>query len=542
MVYSFGLGTLPSSPRLFADFWDATPAVRSLVPRHFREPAALAEQAGLIDTRTYNRRLLCEVLKEQNERFGAGEAAQASLARLEKTAALVAIGGQQAGLFGGPLYTVHKALTILAVARHAEATLQRPVVPIFWIASEDCDLAEVDNAYVTDNEGRLVALRMPGPAPVKVPVSRIRLGEAIGPLLDELAHLLPEGDIAREVMSELRAAYTPGRTYPQAFGAWMAHLFGPLGLALVDPSDTRLKKAAEGLFEAEITNRSPVSTAVIEQTALLTAAGYEPQIELRDGYLTLFHQDPSRDSITVTPRGFELKATGRRFTPGELSALLHDSPDSFTPNAVMRPLFQDTIFPTLAVVLGPAEIAYFCQLTLAYRRLGIPMPIMVPRASLTLVETRVDRLRIKLGVDLPQLLQRGEHVIDDILRDKVPASLARRIADGRTTAAALWDGIVSEIDSLDPTLHRTALVGSSRTARQFDFMEKKIAQAARKKNEVLRGQVARLTAALAPHGKLQERTLCVVPFLARYGTGVLSTAAQAIHPFAPEHRAVVVDP
>ena len=145
MVYSFALGTLPSTTRLFADFWDAKPAVRSLVPRHFREPAALAEQAGLVDARTYDRRLLCEVLREQNERFGAGPAALASIARLEKSTALVAIGGQQAGLFGGPLYTVHKALTILAVARHAEKTLQRPVVPVFWIASEDSDLAEVDN-------------------------------------------------------------------------------------------------------------------------------------------------------------------------------------------------------------------------------------------------------------------------------------------------------------------------------------------------------------------------------------------------------------
>ena len=542
MVYSFALGKLPSTPRLFADFWEAKPAIRAMIPRHFREPHALAEQARLVNARTYDRGSPCEVLREQNERFGAGPAALANVARLENTATLVVIGGQQAGLFGGPLYTMHKALTILAFARHAEMTLERPVVPIFWIASEDSDLAEVDHAYATDREGKLVSLRMPGSAPAKMPVSRIRLGEAIGTLLDELAGLLPEGDTAHEVMAELRAAYTPGRTYPQAFGAWMAHLFGPLGLVLVDPSDIRLKRLAHGLFDTEITKRSPVSTAVIEQTARLTAAGYEPQIDLRDGFLTLFHMDPSRDAITMTARGFELKAAGRRFTPGELSTLLQSSPGSFTPNAVMRPLFQDTIFPTLAVVLGPAEIAYFCQLTLAYERLGIPMPIMVPRASLTLVEPKVDRLRIKLGMDLPQLLERGEHVIDDILRMKVPASLAHRIADGRQTVTGLWDGIVAEIDSLDPTLHRTALVGSARTMRQFDFMEKKIAQAARKKNEILREQVGRLTASLAPHGELQERTLCVVPFLARYGRRVLTAAAEAVDPFAPEHRALVVEP
>src|SRR5208283_2428935 len=211
--------------------------------------------------------------------------------------------------------------------------------------SEDSDHAEVDHCSVTDRDGTLRTLRMPGAGQAKIPVSKIRLGEPIGPLLDELAGFLPEGEGTREVMAELRAAYTPGRTYPQAFGTWMASLFGPRGLALVDPSDTRLKRLAHGLFDAEITGKSPVSAAVIEQTARLKAAGYDPQIELRDGFLTLFHQDPARDAITMTPQGFELKASGRKFTPKELSTLLADDPESFTPNAVMRPLFQDTIFP-----------------------------------------------------------------------------------------------------------------------------------------------------------------------------------------------------
>jgi bacillithiol biosynthesis cysteine-adding enzyme BshC len=541
MIHGIALRTIPSTPRLLADYWEAKDGIRAMIPRYFREPNAFAEQAGLIDGREYDRRLLCGVLREQNERLGSGAPALASVARLEDRSAVVAIGGQQAGLFGGPLYTVYKALTILAVARHAEKTLGRPVVPIFWIASEDSDISEIDHASVTDREGKLRTLRMPPAGQPKVPVSSIRLGEAIGPLLDELAACLPDDDGTREVLADLRAAYTPGRTYPQAFGAWMAELFGPLGLALVDPSDTRLKQLARGLFDAEITGKSPVSAAVIEQTARLKDAGYDPQIALRDGFLTLFHQDPARDAITMTARGYELKTSGRRFTPGELSALLADSPGSFTPNAVMRPLFQDTIFPSLAVVLGPSEIAYFCQLTLAYQRMGIPMPLLVPRCSLTLVEQKMERLREKLGVDFVQVVERGEHIIDDILRRQVPESLTHRLADGRRQVTAAWDGIVSEIDALDPTLHRTALIGAARSTRQLDFMERKIAQAARRKNGILRGQVERLTSSLAPLGGLQERTLCIVPFLARYGLRIISLASEAIDPFAPEHRVLGVE-
>ena len=541
MIQGIALRTLPSTPKLYADYWEAKDGIRAMIPRHFREPNALAEQAKLIDSRTYDRRSLCGVLREQNERFGSGPKALANVTRLEDPKAVVVIGGQQAGLFGGPLYTAFKALTILAVARHAESVLGRPVVPVFWIASEDSDLAEVDHTFVTDREGKLQALRMPGAGQAKIPVSQIRLGEAIGPLLDELQSFLPEGDGTREVMAELRAAYTPGRTYPQAFGAWMAGLFGPLGLALVDPSEPNLKRMAQPLFDKEISDKSPVSAAVIEQTTLLKKAGYDPQIDVRDGFLTLFYQDPARDAITMTPKGFELKTSGRKFTPQELSALLADSPESFTPNAVMRPLFQDTIFPSLAVVLGPSEIAYWCQLTLAYQRLGIPMPLLVPRSSVTLVEQKVERLREKLGVSFLQVLQRGEHIIDDILRRKLPESLTRRLADGRKQVTDAWNGVVSEIDALDPTLHRTVEIARSRTARQLDFIDKKIAQAARKKDGILRGQVERLTASLAPRGGLQERSLCIVPFLATYGSRIISLAAEGIDPFAPEHRVLAVE-
>ena len=220
---------------------------------------------------------------------------------------------------------------------------------------------------------------------------------------------------------------------------------------------------------------------------------------------------------------------------------MQDSPDLFTPNAVLRPLFQDTLFPTLAAVLGPAEVAYFCQLTLAYQRMGIPMPIVFPRSSLTLVDPRMARLRKRFDIGLHDLLVRGEHIVDDILAREIPGSLLTRLRDGRASVSATWQGIVGDIDALDPTLHRTAELGSARALLQFDFIEKKIAKAARKKNAILRGQVGRLVASLAPRGGLQERTLCALPFLSRYGTGILQTAADGMDPFAAGHREVVIE-
>jgi bacillithiol synthase len=542
MVHGIPLRELSSSSHLLTDFWEARQDIRSLVPRHFREESALDEQARLLRAAHYDRPTVSAVLREQNERFGAGPRARERIDRLADPSSLVVIGGQQAGLFGGPLYTIHKALTILSLARRYEEQLGCPVIPVFWIASEDSDLAEIDHAYILDKEGLLRELRMPGLPQAKIPVSRVRLGDGLSPLFEELAAHLPDGGYREQTISDLRMAYTPGRTYPQAFGAWMAHLFQDQGLVIVDPSDDRLKRLALPLFKREIEEKSPVTEAVLEQTDRLVHAGYHPQIELRRGFLTLFHQDPTRDAIIVSERGFELKSSGRRFAAQELASLIAESPGSFTPNATLRPLFQDTIFPTLAVVLGPAELAYFSQLTLAYQRMGIIMPLMFPRASLTLVDAKIDALRARLDVRLEEVMERGEHIIDDVLKRQVPASLDKRIGDGRVAVADTWRGIVSEIDALDPTLHRTAVLGSARALRQFDFIEKKIAQAARRKNTLLRAQVQRLASALAPKGKLQERVLCALPFLSRYGTRIIATAAEAVDPFAPEHRAVVVNP
>ena len=158
----------------------------------------------------------------------------------------------------------------------------------------------------------------------------------------------------------------------------MASLLSDKGLVLVDPADSGLKRIALPLFEREISEKSPVSRAMMEQTRLLQRAGYPPQIEVRDGMLTLFFQNPAREAIAVREDGFELRASARRFTNGDLTSLLKDSPERFSPNAALRPLFQDSLFPTLAMVLGPSEIAYWAQLPLAYRAVGIPMPVLFP--------------------------------------------------------------------------------------------------------------------------------------------------------------------
>ena len=548
MAHSIPLGDLNPPGSLLLDCWEAAPRFTALVPRHFRDPSSFVRQAAALDARRYDRETLRRVLNEQNQAFAAEHEAMGQIERIADPRSLVVIGGQQAGLFSGPLYTVHKAVTILLLAARLEADLGRPVVPVFWIASEDSDLAEVDHAMITNQNGELREISLRGaPQPGagtegKLPVSRVRLGEEIGEAIEALESALPVTAFSPEVLGSLRSAYAPGRSYPQAFGRLMSSLFSRQGLVLVDPSDSRLKRIALSLFRREIEERSPVSAAVREQSQRLLGAGYAAQIELREDMLTLFHQDPAREAVAVSGDGFLLKGSGRSLSAHDLIGALEKDPDSFSPNAALRPLYQDTLFPTAAAVLGPSELAYFAQLTIAYERMGIPMPILFPRASITLVEPKIGKSLAKHRLTLGEVLRRGAALIDEILKREIPPALAARLADGRLQVQRIWGDLAREIARLDPTLRQTAELATGASLKQFEFIEKKITQAAKKKDEILRGQVQRILASLFPRSGLQERSLNIMPFLARYGMRVLEEESRAVDIFAPVHHCVEIEP
>ncbi len=538
MTDAIPLGDLQGGRSLYADCWEGTDAFRSLVPLHFRDPGCFEKQAGRIDAARYDRKALAAVLRDQNIGFGAPAASLGRIEELKEPGALAVIGGQQAGLFGGPLYTLFKALTVLSLSERLGAKLGRPVIPLFWIASEDSDLAEVNHAFLTDASGHLQRLDLPGSPAENLPVSRILLGQGVRQALDALSAMLPDTEYTAEVMAALARAYSPGASYPAAFGAWMQYALGDRGLVMVDAADPRLKAMASGLFRREVEGKGAVARAVLGQNVKLEKAGFKPRITLRDGMLTLFFQDPARDVIAVAGEGFALKSGARSFSPEELSHLVESNPEMFSPNAALRPLFQDLVFPTLAVVLGPSELAYYTQLTGAYEDLGVVMPVLFPRASMTLIDAKTSRLLESCGLSLSDVLKDNAGLPNRLAAGEVPPSLAGGYAAAKLEVRRIWSGLAEATAALDPTLAPTARNAMAGSVGRFEWMEKKILKAIRTKNSVLSDRLLRLNASLYPGGGLQERALGPAQFLARSGRAVIDAAYRALDPFAAEHRGV----
>jgi bacillithiol biosynthesis cysteine-adding enzyme BshC len=542
MSESLSLRKIYPGQSILADCWEGKESFRSLVPWHFDDERSFGRQAELLESRAYQRKLLVQALGEQNDAFSGGPAVKRNLDMLSDPRSVAVIGGQQAGLFGGPLYTLYKALTVIALAGHLSTVLRRPAVPIFWIASEDGDLAEVNHANVIDEEGGLFEISLGGDVKARIPVSRIALGAGIGGALAALRAALPDSLFMPELMSGLERIHVPDATYPRAFGAWMRFCMGDRGLVLVDPSDVRLKRIAAPLFRREIEEDGPVARSVLRQTRRMTARGYPQQLELHEDMLTLFYQDPERQAIGVSAGAYELKNQPKSFTRAKLLSLLEESPEKFSPNAALRPLFQDTLFPTVATVLGPAELAYHCQLTEAYARMGIPMPVLFPRASLTIVDPKIAKLLDRHGMDLGQVISRKEGILDDMAKREIPPSLFETLSEGRIEADGIWNRLIGEIGKFDPTLAPTAKNTLGTISKRFEHMEKKLKQAARRKDRSLREHAQAIMDALYPRRGLQERTLSLVSFLSRYGKSVIDLIEGEIKPFSPEHRIVRIAP
>jgi bacillithiol biosynthesis cysteine-adding enzyme BshC len=527
----------PHLPRLTDDYIYDHGKVREFYDGDFRDPAAFERQTERVRSRPIAREALAEVLTEQNAGYGCGPETLGAIGKLVRDKACAVVTGQQVGLFSGPLYTIYKALTAIKLSDALNRRGPGSFVPVFWLASDDHDLAEVDHITLLDKDNRVREIRCPAPQHErKAPVSDIPLPQEIGDCLEQIRDLTLDTEFKADILGSLSEAYAPGRSYVEAFGRWMTRLFRSRGLILIDAGHPHLKEMGRDVFYREIAEDSPSTRLALAASERLRQAGYEAQIPLHAGILNQFYLERERHAIQWKDGAFDIKGLPSLATKEDLLRLTKEKPLLFSPNVLLRPLYQDALLPTVAYVGGPSEIAYFAQLKGVYEAFGLPMPVIYPRKSLTIVERKVDHILKKYHLSVPDLWRNAAVAIGDITKEDIPDSVGRALLRVRDQLERDYASLKSEILAFDSGLAESVELAKGKMNQQLNFLEKKARQAATKRNDIAVRQLHKAVDNLFPNRHFQERVFNIVPYLIKYGAAFMDKLDQAIDIDIVDHQ------
>jgi bacillithiol biosynthesis cysteine-adding enzyme BshC len=464
---------------------------------------------------------IAAVIAAQQARREAPSRARDAARLLTDRRTVAVVTGQQAGLFGGPLFTLLKAVTALKLAAQVSRDHAVAAVAVFWMDAEDHDWEEVRSCTLFDETltPRTVALpSRPGAEPA--PVATIRLDDdAITKALNELAQILPPSEFRESVMDGLRRAYRPGLGMAEAFGRWIEHVLGDRGLVVYDSSDPASKPLVSRVFARELSMPGETAKLAALAGSDLTARGYHAQVHAQDDSLALFHLSEGRRSIRQQDGKFLVG--DQRYPAAALIQQATDEPSGFSPNVLLRPVVQDTLFPTICYVAGPNELAYLGQLRGVYEHFGVPMPLMYPRASATLVDAATARFLNKYRMPLEALQPQDEAALNDLLRAQIPPAVEDSFSEAARVIEAQMTRLIQAMPALDPTLEGAARSTLSRIQHDLQTLHSKMISAAKRRDETLRRQFVHARALAFPSGHAQERTIGFVSFLNQYGPALV---------------------
>jgi bacillithiol synthase len=530
----YPIALMPGLSRLFLDFAEHREA---LAPFYTASAYSTRWMTAPPVLPPAHRATLGDLLEQQNRSFGASDAVFQNIARLRNGAGAV-VTGQQVTLFGGPLFTILKAATVIRKAKDASAS-GNPHVPIFWLASEDHDLAEASHVTLPDRHLLKTIRLMPGQAH-SVAAGGVILGKDVEELVAQAGEILGPGP----VLDELAACYRDGQSLGQAFAEFISHTFAGQGLVVVDASSRGFHALGSDVLRQAIVRADELRVAITDRDTQLAAAGYHSQVLVPQLSSLLFLFDRESGARVPLRRTAEggWQAARQAYTTSELLAVLDAEPERLSPNALLRPVFQDAILPTSAYVGGPSEVAYFAQSQVLYERiLGRTTPVL-PRLSATLIEPAIGTLLVRHDVSLPDVIQSA-------LKD--PLELAQRLGAraisvvGKRKLAAAGSALDTELSalatymhSLDPGLGRAADVSSSKMRYQMNRMRRLAANYELRREQSLARDAGLMALNLFPDRHPQERILAAAWFLSRHGEGLAELLVEQAGQQCPGHKVI----
>jgi bacillithiol biosynthesis cysteine-adding enzyme BshC len=527
---------IPHTTQLFTDFLSHNSKVLQFYPRSAYFNEWFKDEASNLAYDSERRKRVSSILERQNQFWGASAKALENIARL-RTGALAVVTGQQVGLFGGPLFAIFKALTAVKLADQATRA-GVDCVPVFWLATEDHDLEEVNQVSIPGSDGSLQKLTAPIEGLAEAPVGKVRFGAEIQSVVDAAAGLLGTSEIS----DFLREAYRPGENFGSAFARLFARLFADWGVILLDPSDPEFHQISEPIYQAAIERAAELDEALLARGRTLEAADYHQQVKVTPSSTLLFTlRNGARVPVQrrVTGQGTaEFVIEEEQVAEAELLKRVASSPQDFSANVLLRPVIQDYLLPTLAYTGGSAEVAYFAQVGVVYQALLGRVTPIVPRLSATIVEPKLKGLLERYGLSLPDLFQGPERLRELMASRSLPKELQSAFDHAEVSLekslAAIRDGLAR----LDSTLVDSATNAASKMQHQLTQLRARAARAELRQTEIVGRHAEVLCNLLYPNKTLQEREIAGGFFVARHGAELLRCVYDTIHIDCLDHQVI----
>jgi bacillithiol biosynthesis cysteine-adding enzyme BshC len=480
------------------------------------------QRAAYLDTRDYSREILADTLKAYHSNLGASAETQQMIEELRQKETLAVITGQQASILTGPLYTLYKALTTIRLAKEQRKMLGRPVVPIFWIASEDHDWLEIQETFILNSAGKPTPCRLSGVG------GGVSVGNLPVPSWEEIESQLrglPDSEFRSTVLKQCREFTERAENLSQWFALTLQWLVQKWGLIFFDPLLPEFKQLAAPLYAQILKMHLDVRDALAERTKEWVSLGFQPQIQPTGGEVNLFLSVPERKAILCIDQEFYLRGQNERWDMNALNALLAKAPERFSPNVVTRPVVQEYLFPTLTYVPGPGELNYWAQLGKVFATLGFVMPILYPRLSV-----------VALTASWQKYLKKEVLIVDDVyhglgehrkrcVRERDTLDIEERFRLLRTYIEEAYTEL-KPLEGIHVNVHDWLIRNQEKVNSQLDYLKRKVWQAQRKRCSEVLIRLQQLEDGITPNHSRQERVLNPLSFVVRYGLSFVDRLAE----------------
>ncbi|KAF0820256.1 Glucosaminyl-malate:cysteine ligase [Bacillus sp. ZZV12-4809] len=538
--------SLPATNRFATDYIAQTDEIMQFFHYRYNSDSDYKARLAELRGRSFMRNELSLYIAEFMDRLPSSPAVHDSLNKLKQENSAVIIGGQQAGILTGPLYTIHKIISIIHLAKQQESELGIPVVPVFWIAGEDHDYQEVNHIFIEKNH-KMEKVTYPEKVLEKKMVSNIPLNrETCRAWVEGIIEALGETEHTKNLILILEEIIMQSQTYVEFFAGIIMHLFKETGLLLVDSGDLKLRKLESSIFAKQIKGVQEITNRVKSQQHSLKNAGFPNTIDISENAANLFYYDEKhkeRILLEFNPekKVFTGKESFHEFTMNELLEIAENHPERLSNNVVTRPITQECLFPVLAFIAGPGEIAYWAELKMAFEWFGIKMPPIMPRLNITLLERFTESDLDDLELDLQAVLVSGTEAVKEVYlksikNENVEGQFQKTKDQLKQNYEFIEELTLKEVSALLPMLKKNEEL----LLKQIDFMENKIQKSIQQKYEVVIKKYERADNSLRPGGIPQERVWNILYYLNKYGIDFLEELLHLPFDFDGTHKVIKI--